>query len=75
MEARLKVWMENGKIAVELTDGLGRKNDPLFFPLNGAKIEFWASINYGKLYIQEEGTMHVYDASTGEKTDWSGSEA
>jgi hypothetical protein len=67
METRLKVWLDNGKIAVEFTDGLGRKNGPLFFPPNAETIEFWASINYGVLYIQEESKMHVYDAITSEK--------
>jgi hypothetical protein len=66
-EIRLKVWVENGKIAVEFTDALGRTRGPLFFPPNAEKIEFWASIKHGVLYIQEGEKMHVYDGSTNEK--------
>jgi len=69
-EIRLKVWLENGKIAVQLTDGNGQKNGPLYLTPNTSTIELWASTNYGNLYIYEEGTMHVYDAITGEKRDY-----
>jgi len=54
-EIRLKVWVENGKIAVEFTDAKGRKTGPLYFASNTAMVEFWASIHYGNLYIQEGG--------------------
>jgi len=65
-EIRLKVWIENGKIAVQLTDASGHQNETLYLNKD-AKIELWTSSAYGILSIQEPNNLIAYDVITSEK--------
>ncbi len=69
-EIRLKVWTENGKIAVQLTDARGNKNETLYLS-EDAKIELWSSSAYGVLFIQEPNNITAYDVITSERLDYS----
>lgn len=69
-EIRLKVWTENGKIAIQLTDARGHKNKPIYISTN-AQIELWASTAYGILSIQEPNNLIAYDVITSERVDYS----
>jgi hypothetical protein len=68
MEIRLKVWIEDGKIAVEFTDAKGQKTKSLFNP-DHTTIELWSSTAYGKLYIQDKNKLIVSDVITSEKIE------
>jgi len=69
-EIRLKVWIENGQIAVQLTDARGHKNEPIYLSKD-AKIELWSSSAYGILSIQEPNNLIAYDVITSERLDYS----
>jgi hypothetical protein len=67
-EIRLKVWIEDGKLAFELTDALGRKNKTQLLNPN-ATLELWTAAAYGNLFIQEPNKMAAYDVITSEKIE------
>jgi hypothetical protein len=68
-EIRLKVWIENGKIAVQLTDARGHINEPIYLSQD-AKIELWSSSAYGILSIQDTNDLIAYDVITSERLDY-----
>jgi len=69
-EIRLKVWIENDKIAFQLTDARGHQNETLYLNKD-AKIELWSSSVYGILSIQEPNNLIAYDVITSERLDYS----
>jgi len=69
-EIRLKVWTENGKLVVELTDARGHKNKITNLSKD-ATIELWASSAYGNLFIHELNKLTAYDVMTSEKIEQS----
>jgi hypothetical protein len=68
-EIRLKVWIEDDKIAVQLTDARGHKNQTLLLDKN-AIIELWSSSTYGNLFVQEPNKLTAYDVITSERLDY-----
>jgi hypothetical protein len=69
-EIRLKVWIENGKLVVELTDARGHKNKITNLS-ETTIIELWTSTAYGNLFIHELNKLTAYDVITSEKIDQS----
>jgi hypothetical protein len=68
-EIRLKVWIENDKLAIQLTDARGHKNETLFLSKD-TKIELWSSSAYGILSIQQPNNLTAYDVITSERLDY-----